>query len=83
MKEYKSRMVYFVGIMLLFAVLLAPCVQSRAAEFELKFGALNPEGLYMAKIAKGMDGKNRKGNQRKSPFYFVLGWDPHNTSGRA
>jgi TRAP-type transport system periplasmic protein len=72
MKEYRSKTVYFVGIMLLFAVLLAPCLQSRAAEFELKFGALNPEGLYMAKIAKAWMAKIEK--ETNGRVHFTSYW---------
>jgi TRAP-type transport system periplasmic protein len=70
MKEYKSKLVYFVGIMLLFAILLVPCVQSsvEAAEFELKYGALNPETLYMAKIAKSWMAKIEKDTNGRVHF---------------
>jgi TRAP-type C4-dicarboxylate transport system substrate-binding protein len=70
MKECKSMLVYFAGIMLLFAVLLGPCVQSSvgAAEFELKYGALNPETLYMAKIAKSWMAKIEKDSNGRVHF---------------
>ena len=62
MKEYKSKLVLAIGVVFLFAVLLSPCIQSgaRAAEFELKYGALNPETLYMAKIAKSWMASTRR-----------------------
>jgi TRAP-type transport system periplasmic protein len=70
MKECKSTQVYFVGIMLLFAILLAPCAQSsvRAAEFELKFGAMCPETLYMAKIFKSWMAKVEKDTNGRIHF---------------
>jgi TRAP-type C4-dicarboxylate transport system substrate-binding protein len=74
MKEHKSKLVYFAGIMLLFAVLVAPCMQPKAsaAEFELKFGALNPEGLYMAKIAKAWMAKIEK--ETNGRVHFTSYW---------
>jgi TRAP-type C4-dicarboxylate transport system substrate-binding protein len=72
MKEYRSGVIYFVGILFLFALLLVPCVQSKAAEFELKFGALNPEGLYMAKIAKAWMAKVEK--ETNGRVHFTAYW---------
>ncbi len=70
MKEYRSRLVLAIGMVFLFAALLGPCIQSgaRAAEFELKYGALNPETLYMAKIAKSWMAKIEKDTNGRVHF---------------
>jgi len=70
MKEHKSRIVFCIGIVFLFAALLAPWLQSgaHAAEFELKYGALNHETLYMAKIAKSWMAKVEKDTNGRVHF---------------
>jgi TRAP-type transport system periplasmic protein len=69
MKEYRSKLVVLAVSMFLFAVLLAPFVQkANAAEFELKYGALNPETLYMAKIAKSWMAKVEKDTNGRVHF---------------
>jgi TRAP-type C4-dicarboxylate transport system substrate-binding protein len=73
MKEYRSKLVVLAVSMFLFAVLLVPFAQrANAAEFELKYGALNPETLYMAKIAKSWMAKVEKdtnGRVRFTPYW--------------
>ena len=69
MKEYRSKLVVLAVSMFLFAVLLVPFVQkANAAEFELKYGALNPETLYMAKIAKSWMAKVEKDTNGRVHF---------------
>ena len=70
MKQHRSKWVLVIGLFLLFAVLLSPWIQSgaRAAEFELKYGALNPETLYMAKIAKSWMAKIEKDTNGRVHF---------------
>jgi TRAP-type transport system periplasmic protein len=77
MKESKSRQILCMGIIFLFVVLLAPWVQSgaRAAEFELKLGALNPEASHMAKIMKNWMAKVEKetnGRIHFTPYWGTL-----------
>jgi TRAP-type C4-dicarboxylate transport system substrate-binding protein len=77
MKEYKSKLVLFVSVTLLLTMMLVPCMKSgvNAAEFELKFGALNPETLYMAKIAKSWMAKVEKetnGRVHFTPYWGTL-----------
>ncbi len=73
MKEHRSKLVFLVVSVCLLVVLLAPCAQkANAAEFELKFGALNPEGLYMAKIAKAWMAKVEK--EANGRVHFTAYW---------
>ena len=73
MKRHGSKLVIFAVSIFLFAAFVVPCVQkANAAEFELKFGALNPEGLYMAKIAKAWMAKVEKETNGK--VHFTAYW---------
>jgi TRAP-type C4-dicarboxylate transport system substrate-binding protein len=74
MRKYKFKVVLSLCIFFLFAVLLIPWVQSvaRAAEFELKVGALNPENTQMGATIKSWMAKVQKDTNGR--VHFTAYW---------
>ena len=74
MEKFKSKTVFSLGVIVLITILLVPWAQpaSTAAEIELKFGALNPESSFMAKVCKSWMAKVEK--ETNGRVHFTAYW---------
>src|SRR4030042_6566299 len=74
MEKFKSMAIVSLGVIFMISILLFPWAQptSTAAEIELKYGALNPETSFMAKVAKSWMAKVEK--ETNGRVHFTAYW---------